>query len=42
MCSFGAKTNRVWEFETIQIKIKVLYALIVKSKKVCDFILQCI
>ena len=27
MCvlSFGAKTNRVWEFKTVQIKIKVCF-----------------
>ena len=25
VCSFGAKTNRVWEFKTIQIKIKVCF-----------------
>ena len=25
MCSFDAKTNRVWEFKTIQIEIKVCF-----------------
>ena len=25
MCSFDAKTNRVWEFKTVQFEIKVCF-----------------